>query len=245
MDTISPPRPAASLVPPGRVNKDERRDHIIDVARECFMRDGYAGCSMSTIAAKLGGSKGTLYNYFRSKEELFDAFVRRYCERFRDELDAAPPIQTNPRENLTWLARAFLEHLLSSDAVGVQRLVIGEGGRFPELGRMFYEAGPQIFIQRMSAELEPLMEAGVLRRADPAIAAMHFKDLVLSGMYQPRIWGVCEQPTPAEKELQAIRGVDTFLRAYAPDGTDPRPAARTLRSEDRQGRQAARDKDRA
>lgn len=201
----------------GRLNRDERRDHILDVARECFLRDGYAGCSMSSIAARLGGSKGTLYNYFRSKEQLFDAFVRRACVRFTDAIEAAPPIELDLREHLTHLGRAFLDHLMSADAIAVQRLVIGEGGRFPELGRIFYEAGPQEFIARMSGELAPLMTSGQLRRADPEIAAIQFKDLVNSGMYQRRIWGVTGAPTAAEKDAQAALGVDTFLRAYRPD----------------------------
>lgn len=201
----------------GRLNRDERRDHILDVARECFLRDGYAGCSMSTIAARLGGSKGTLYNYFRSKEQLFDAFVRRACARFADDLSMAPPIEANLHVHLVHLARAFLDHLMSVDAMAVQRLVIGEGGRFPELGRIFYEAGPQVFMERMSAELTPLIEEGILRRADPKVMSFHFKDLVLSGMYQPTIWGVRQSPTAAEKDAQALLGVDTFLRAYRPD----------------------------
>ena len=44
--------------------RDERRDGILDVGRDCFLVDGYAATSMSSIAARLGGSKGTLYNYF-------------------------------------------------------------------------------------------------------------------------------------------------------------------------------------
>jgi AcrR family transcriptional regulator len=201
----------------GRLNRDERRDHILDVARECFLRDGYAGCSMSTIAARLGGSKGTLYNYFRSKEQLFDAFVRRTCARFADAMSLAPPIEADLRLHLVHLGRAFLDHLMTPDSVAVQRLVIGEGGRFPELGRIFYEAGPQIFMERMTEELTPLIEAGVLRRADPKLMGFHFKDLVLSGLYQPIIWGVRQHPTAAEKDAQAALGVDTFLRAYRPD----------------------------
>ena len=56
--------------------RDQRREAILEVAREVFTEEGYAAASMSTIAARLGGSKGTLYNYFKSKEELFGAYVR-------------------------------------------------------------------------------------------------------------------------------------------------------------------------
>ncbi len=59
---------------------DAKRRAIIDVARAAFLAEGYAATSMSEIAAKLGGSKGTLYNYFRSKEELFEAFMAETCQ---------------------------------------------------------------------------------------------------------------------------------------------------------------------
>ena len=59
------------------------RQLLIDVAREFFTERGYAGTSMSLIATRVGGSKGTLYNYFKSKEELFVAVIERngaiYC----------------------------------------------------------------------------------------------------------------------------------------------------------------------
>jgi TetR/AcrR family transcriptional regulator, mexJK operon transcriptional repressor len=205
------------IAPSARLNRDERRDHILDVARECFLRHGYAGCSMSIIAARLGGSKGTLYNYFRSKEELFEAFVRRACGRFAENLSNAPSAEGDLRERLIHFARAFQTHLLSPDAIATQRLVVGEGERFPELGPLFYAAGPQIIIGRMSAEFAQLMDAGRIRRADPELAAVHFKDLAVSGFHWRRIWGVAAQPTEAELIAQATVGVDTFLRAYKPD----------------------------
>ena len=202
---------------PARLNRDERRDHILDVARDCFLRDGYAGCSMSTIAARLGGSKGTLYNYFPSKEELFDAFVRRACVKFSEVLSGAPPASSDFRERLVYIARAFLDHLLSPDAIAVQRLVVGESGRLPELGRLFYAAGPALIIPQMTAELSRLMDEGVLRRGDPHVVALQFKDLALSGIYQKRMWNLAGPPTNAEIDAQVAYAVDTFIRAHRPD----------------------------
>jgi AcrR family transcriptional regulator len=55
--------------------RDEKRAAIVKIAYEAFLTDGYAATSMSSIAAKVGGSKATLYNYFASKEELFAAVI--------------------------------------------------------------------------------------------------------------------------------------------------------------------------
>ena len=69
------------MAPPAksRLDRDARREAILDVAQDVFLEEGFAAGSMSTIAGRLGGSKGTLYNYFRNKDELFEAFVQRRC----------------------------------------------------------------------------------------------------------------------------------------------------------------------
>jgi TetR/AcrR family transcriptional repressor of mexJK operon len=196
--------------------RDERRDAILDVARACFLAEGYAATSMSTIAARLGGSKGTLYNYFRSKEELFAAVMERQCSRLQEVLFDVSSVGEAPRERLTHYARNFLDLLLAPMPMAVHRLVVAEGERFPELGRVFYEAGPKVVTDRIGAYLAELMDQGALRRADPLVAAQHFKDLTISGVHQPRLWGIIGDPTPEEMDAQVERAVDTFMRAYAP-----------------------------
>jgi AcrR family transcriptional regulator len=195
--------------------RGDRRDSILDVAHECFVAEGYGATSMSTIAARLGGSKGTLYNYFKSKEELFEAFVRRSCMRLQGRLDELPD-EGEVRELLVRMAEDFLNHLLSPDAIAIHRLVVGEGDRFPELARLFYEAGPKIGNARHAQLFQRMMERGLLRRDDPLLAASQFKGLVLSGVYFLRLWGVIDDPSPAERARHARAAADTFLRAYAP-----------------------------
>ena len=196
--------------------REDRRDAILDVARECFVAEGYGATSMSTIAARLGGSKGTLYNYFKSKEELFDAFVRRSCMRLRDQLDSFPE-DGDARERLLRIAEAFINHIMAPETMAIHRLVVGEGERFPELARLFYEAGPRVGLPRTAEILRRLMDQGVLRQSDPVMAAHHLKDLALSGLFYLRLWGIIPDPSAAERRRQAETAVDTFLRAYAPE----------------------------
>jgi TetR/AcrR family transcriptional repressor of mexJK operon len=196
--------------------RDERRDAILDVARQCFLAEGYAATSMSAIAARLGGSKGTLYNYFRSKEELFAAMMERQCGELSEVLFDVSNVGDAPQERLIHYARNFLELLLSPMPMAIHRLVVAESERFPELGRAFYESGPRLVMRRIAAYLAELMDKGALRRADPLVAAQQFKDLAISGVYQPRLWGVIGELTPQEMDVQVDRAVDTFMRAYAP-----------------------------
>ena len=196
--------------------RDERRDAILDVARDCFLSLGYAATSMSAIAARLGGSKGTLYNYFKNKEELFAAMMERQCAHLQEALFDMASAGDNPRQRLTHYGRNFLETLMSPQPLAIHRLVVAESDRFPELGRAFFESGPRLVMARMGDYLADLMDQGVLRRADPLIAAQHFKDLAMSGVYNMRLWGVIDDLTAEEYDEQIERGVDTFLRAYAP-----------------------------
>ena len=198
--------------------RDERRDGILDVARECFLAEGYAATSMSTIAARLGGSKGTLYNYFKSKEELFEAVMQRQCGALAETLFDVTDDGEAPRERLEHFASAFLKLLLTPESLGMHRVVVGESGRFPEIGRMFYDMGPKVILTKIASYLSDLMDQGVMRRADPLVAAQQFKDLTISGVLQPRTWGVISgDMTDAEVEDQVNNAVDTFLRAYRPD----------------------------
>jgi len=175
------------MVTPAReARREDRRDAILDVAQACFVAEGYGATSMSTIAARLGGSKGTLYNYFKSKEDLFDAVVRRSCARLWTRLDQIPQ-QGEVRTVLTSMALDFLNHLLSPEALAIHRLVVGEGERFPELARLFYEAGPKIGHERNARLFGQMMDRGVLRRADPVLAMHQYKGLLLSGVFMQRL----------------------------------------------------------
>lgn len=194
--------------------RDERRDHILDVARACFLAEGYAATSMSSIAAKLGGSKGTLYNYFPSKEELFSAVMQRQCASLAETLFDVDSEDGAVRAQLEHYSRSFLKLLLDPNSMALNRLVVGESVRFPEIGKAFYELGPRVVMTRMAAVFEHLMDQGVLRRADPLVAAQQFKDLAISGVYQPRLWNAIEPPDETAIERQVANAVDTFLRAY-------------------------------
>lgn len=199
--------------------RKDRRENILNVAQACFLAEGYGATSMSTISARFGGSKATLYNHFKSKEELFSAVVRRFAEQAQRQLGNFPD-GSNARAKLLRMAEDCLETLLSPEAIALYRLVVGESDRFPELARLFYEAGPKIRLARYAQILGSMMEVGLLRPEDPALAAQDFNGLLVGGVYLPRLWGVVEVPTPAMASEHAKAAVDTFLRAYAP-GTCP------------------------
>jgi AcrR family transcriptional regulator len=197
---------------------DERRQAILDVAGEIFLQEGYAAASMSAIAARLGGSKGTLYNYFTSKTELFAAYMAEACMANSEALLATSDDDTPLAEALHKIGVGFLTFVLRDDAMAVHRLVIGEAERFPEVGEAFFEAGPKQSLAALAAWLKRRMERGDMRQADPEAAAQQFFALCKAHLFSMRMWNVIPEVPPAEIERHIAGQVEMFVAAYGLPG---------------------------
>ena len=207
------PSPGSALTVRPR-DRDARRKAILEIARDAFMKEGYAASSMSAIAARLGGSKGTLYNYFPSKEELFAAVVSDETEaEFLAMVDFQP--EDSVEESLRRFGLRFLRFALSETGLGFHRLLAAEAGRFPELGRAFYAAGPERNLKRIAAFLQLRMDGGELRAADPEQAASFLTGLLKSNLHHRRVWNVLEPVDEATLEAHVDGAVRVFLHGYA------------------------------
>src|SRR3954454_5258233 len=116
--------------------KQDRRQAIIEAARVSFLDHGYAGTSMSGLLKTLGGSKATLWGYFRSKEELFAAVIEEVSLQFRAEIQDALATEADLEQSLVAFCHTFLRKITSPDGQATWRLVVAESGRFPEVGRI-------------------------------------------------------------------------------------------------------------
>ena len=205
--------PATAGLPRSR-DRDARRKAILEIAREAFMREGYAAASMSAIATRLGGSKGTLYNYFPSKEELFAAVVSDECEaEFLAMVDFQP--EQSLEQSLRMFGGRFLRFALSETGLGFHRLLSAEAGRFPELGRAFYAAGPARNLQRISTFLQARMDAGEMRGSDPEQAGAFLIGLLKSNLHHRRVWNVLDDVDEASLDAHVDAAVHVFLNGYA------------------------------
>lgn len=211
MQCSSPSRPVGRR----EARREERRDAILDVAAGSFLENGYAGTTMSGIASALGGSKGTLWSYFPSKEVLFGAVLDRATLAFREELEGVLRHEASFEATLQKLGESFIAKMSSRDAVSLYRLVVGESKRFPEIGRIFYERGPQRTLERLADFLSAAMQAGLVRQTDPFAAAQYLVSLYFARSQQRMLTGVCESLTAAEVREQAAGAAEVFLRAFA------------------------------
>jgi len=197
------------------LNREARRTAIVLLARDIFLEQGYAATSMSTIATQLGGSKGTLWAYFPQKEDLFAAVLDQVTGIFRETLADALRPGRDCRTTLLDFSERFLAKMTNPDSIRLHRLIVAEGGRFPEIGQMFYARGPQIVLDRLSTYIAERMAAGDLRADDPMQAAMNLIQLTQMQQFK-RIWGVVGTPTREEMHEHALKALDLFTRAYAP-----------------------------
>ena len=210
---------STSAAPPAESTRTERkRGAILEAATTTFLRQGYLGTSMDEIAALAGVSKQTVYKQFADKERLFKAIVIGTVDVASGpvyqevlDLDATGDLAAGLRR----LARRQLGLVMQPRLLQLRRLVIGEAGRFPELGRVFYEQGPQRTIAALAATFERLAERGLLDFEDAQLAAAHFNWLVMSIPLNAAMLGGTDDPaTAAELDRYADAGVRAFVRAY-------------------------------
>jgi TetR/AcrR family transcriptional repressor of mexJK operon len=221
MGTRQPRSASAEVVSPepGEGSRAVRkRKAILEAARTLFVGSGYLGTSMDEVAARAGVSKQTVYKHFADKKSLFIEIVTGTVD------DVADPVYNevgNLRDSgdleadLADLARRLLRRLIEPRLLQLRRLVIGEAGRFPELGRAFAERGPERTIAALAKSFEHLADRGLLRLEDPHLAAAHFNWLVVSiPLNRAMFRGDAKLPGRAELDRLAEAGVRVFLAAY-------------------------------
>lgn len=194
--------------------RQDRHDAIVAVASRSFLEKGYAGTSMSAVAADVGGSKATLWNYFPSKEDLFSAVIDRAASDFRTRLSALLEPGGDLETSLRCFAASFLEKVTSPQAIELHRLVVGEVRRFPEVGRIFFERAPRQMHALLAAFLQNAMERGLLQRDDPLLTARTLVGLCMTGCHQQLLLCIIDEATPDMIAADADRAVMLFLRAY-------------------------------
>lgn len=195
--------------------RDQRRDRILQVAREVFFEQGFAAATMSMIAARLGGSKATLYAYFKSKDDLFDAIIADQCSVIQKLLrleDEGSDIRTT----LVDLGREMLTAMTSDLSVRTLQLIIEETRRNPELARRFDETGPKLGTERLGDYLARAHARGEICAPDPLHAAGVLAVLMKGELFFCRVLGLEPEPTAERIEHEVNCAVDNFLKAYAP-----------------------------
>ena len=208
------PRPPAATGRPPASAGSAKQDAVIEAAAEVFLEQGFGGASMDEIARRAGVSKATVYSHFESKQALFGAIVQHRCQRTMSAM-LAELGDRSVEETLTTLGRQFLDVLMMPGSLPLYRVVLAEAPRFPELGRIFYECGPDRCAAALAGYLASLHGQGVLLVSDPRWSAEQFLGAVLGQIHIRMLLGVAaEPPSSAERGRYVAAAVAAFLDGH-------------------------------
>jgi AcrR family transcriptional regulator len=196
------------------IKKGRKFEQVLEGAREVFMRDGFEGASVDEIARAANVSKATLYSYFPDKRLLFSEVARIECNRQAEAALGSIPEDTPLETVLRETAHRMLRFLLSDFGQQMYRTCVAESYRFPDLGRRFYESGPAMMRDRMTALLAPYIEKGVVQIDDMELAAHQFGELCKSDLFVRRLCGVAGEITDEDIDRVVTGAVEMFVARY-------------------------------
>ena len=191
-----------------------KREGIITTAGKLFIRNGYHAVSMDMIAAAVPVSKPTLYNHFSNKEALYRAVMESRCALLSELFDEALKDKTDIRATFNRIGVHFLDVVLSPQSVGMYRVMIGASGDFPELGRIFYEAGPRKLQAMLIDYLTTLDKAGTLKVAEPKLSALCFVNMIKGNVQMKALLGLPKLPGPKARAQIVRHAVEIFLKGH-------------------------------
>lgn len=134
------PRKATTPAPKWRRRSEARPQEIAAAAYSVFAEKGFAAARLDDIAAAAGVSKGALYLYFETKQDIFEAVVREALAPNLDVVEQLADQHPGPFEDLARMIFPRLAQVATASPLGkVVKMVIAESGNFPELARIWHD----------------------------------------------------------------------------------------------------------
>ncbi len=197
-----------------KIRKGRKFDQVLEGARVVFMKDGFEGASVDDIAKTAGVSKATLYSYFPDKRLLFAEVAKSECHRQADTALEVVTSDSTPDEILHEAGLRMIEFFISDFGLSMFRICTAESGRFPELGKHFYESGPQLVRERLVEYFHEAIDKGQLKIDDLDLAADQFAELCKASFFPRLLCGMENSFDKAEIERVLNGAVETFMARY-------------------------------
>ncbi|MEO8101052.1 MAG: TetR/AcrR family transcriptional regulator [Betaproteobacteria bacterium] len=128
------------LEPRWERRKDARPGELAAAALDLFVERGFAATRLDDVARRAGVSKGTLYLYFDSKEDLFKAVIREgYVSRITEFAERMKAYQGSSAELVRELVNSWWEQIGATKLAGITKLMMSEAGNFPDLANFYHD----------------------------------------------------------------------------------------------------------
>ncbi len=207
-----------SSTPRWRRRKDDRPQEILDAALACFAEKGFAATRMEDVAERAGVTKGTIYLYFKNKEDVFKALVRESIgTQLTQILDNIRNFDGSSRDLLRNALTVLGHFLQTSDRVVLPKIIIAEAGNFPELARFYREE----IIEKGMGAMNSVIERGIARGEFRPVNSQHAVRLCIA----PLLLGIMWRTTFAQFDTEPYdyqglidTHLDVLLRGLSADG---------------------------
>jgi AcrR family transcriptional regulator len=184
--------------------KQDRPQEITDAAFTAFAEKGFTATKVEEVARRAGVSKGLLYLYFKTKEELFKAVIRSVVTPRVDELTRTlDSSDLSPEEFIRGPLLAFMQRLPGSPASVVIRLMISEAPKHPDLVDYYWEN----VASRGLAALKQLVDRGVANGEFRETAVNELPQLFVAPVMMSIVWGIVF----AERSLDTDKLIETHV----------------------------------
>ena len=181
------------------------KDKIVDAALITFTKYGYDRTRMDDIADAAKVSKGKLYLYFKSKEELFYAISERNITELKEQLSALFSMKEDVISNAEYFYESFQRNKTTSDLEKVFFEIIAESSRNPKLRKMLYEQRLKIF-EIVTEYLNSKMQRGLLKKDTNTKAIASGLVSLYNGLSLSRVLGLSE-PLNKQIWLDTVRAI--------------------------------------
>jgi TetR/AcrR family transcriptional regulator len=203
--------------------KEARPGELLDAALDLFVEKGFAATRAEEVAARAGVSKGTLFLYFPSKEELFKAVVRENISgRFKEWNDEFVAFEGTTPEMVRYCMKVWWERLGATRASGITKLIISEARNFPELAAFYQQEvikPGQDLIRRM---LKRGIDRGEFRELDLDYATFSLTAPMIFLVMMKHSLGACiPNDYPLDPQRYLASQVDTLLNGLCVRNPEP------------------------
>lgn len=196
-----------------RSRQTSKRAQVLQAAKAVFS-EGFGVASMDLIADRAAVSKATVYAYFDSKEQLFEAVVADYCREQQEAMEALEAEHPSVEEGLLRMAEIMIRYWADPGALRFSRMIMGETARFPELGRAFVRSGFQQLQKVVADFLAASTKRGELHVKDPQLVAELFIGMMRGAVQMRSLMALGQPPAPAPLKQLAREAVKIVLAAY-------------------------------
>ena len=196
----------------GRSKPKPKEQEVLDVATDYFLAHGYQGASINAMARSSGISKESIYRYFSSKKQLFEAVIRRELAEYQASVRRlSAEKRMDLREALINLAETVLDVATTDRTLALRRLIFDEARRSPDVGQHYYQIGPEY---AFAAVEEIFRSHHAESDFDPAILSRHFLALVAWRPILERECALGPAPSRAQIRARVESIVADFMKAF-------------------------------